>query len=119
MVQPYSQDDVFREWESLLKTVRQYQDELAGVVPFHDALATAHLTAVTSRNVRDSLAAAAREETRRLKEALVAGRDAASCLRHYIKSVLGVRSEKLCRYGIHARKRARAAWRAPGSLLPS
>jgi len=115
-----AQDDTFREWESLLTTVRQHQDELAGVTPFRDALATAHLAAVTSRNVRDSLAASAMEETRRLNEAVAAGCDAASRLRHYIKSVLGVRSEKLSRHGIKARgKRARFASRAPGSLLPS
>jgi len=109
MVKPSAQDHMFREWESLLTKVRKYQDELAGVAPFRDALATAHFTAVTSRNARDTLAAAAMEETRRLNEALAAGRDAAACLRHYIKSVLGVRSEKLGRYGIKGHKRVRSA----------
>lgn len=120
MPRPSSQEDQFSDWESLLKSVRKYQDEIAGVAPFQDALATAHLTAVTSRNVRDSLAAAATEETRRLNEALITGRDAASRLRHYIKGVLGVRSDKLGRHGIKtSRKRTRLVKAALGKLSRS
>jgi hypothetical protein len=115
-----SQDDTFQEWESLLKTVRQHQDEIVGIAPFRDALATAHLTAVASRNLRDSYEASAQEETRRLKEALATGRDAVSSLRYYIKGVLGIRSEKLSRYGIKLpRKRPRLARRSPFGPLPS
>lgn len=99
-----AQDQVVYTWGSLMHAARRDEAELAGVAPFLEPLERAHAQVQVLRSQRDSLLAAARETTQQLNQALAAGADAAICLRAFIKSVLGHRTEKLLRYGIKPRR---------------
>jgi hypothetical protein len=87
-----------KSWEDLLESVRDHEDELAGVALFRDRLANAHARAVTFQAVRTTLEGSARDARQNELAALSAGKDAAIALRGYIKSVLGTRNEKLLDY---------------------
>jgi hypothetical protein len=102
-----SQAGQFREWEALLREVRNTEAELPGAAQFVATLERAHAEAVFWRVVRDGLLRAARSSTQELNETCATGRDAAIALRSFVKSVLGYRNEKLVRYGVKPqRKRA-------------
>jgi hypothetical protein len=109
-----------QQWKKLLEAVGEGKAELAGVAPFSAALESAHAKVVHARKQRDELYAASQEATRSMYQALEECREAGISLRHYIKSVLGSRAEKLSRYGIKPRKSRRASRRLPGRCeLPS
>jgi hypothetical protein len=111
-----SQDVLFQEWEKMIEAARADEAELAGIAPFRAALEHSHSQAVACRCLRDTLNASAEDATRRLQEHLMEGRDTASRLRSFVKSMFGRRSEKLGRYGIgiRPRRRLRRPPRPPG-----
>jgi hypothetical protein len=100
-----TRDAKIRVWESLLKAVRENGTELAGIAPLLEALARSHAEAVAFRGVREGLRSSTQDATQRLNAALAQGQEAAECLRGYIKSVLGPRSEMLARYGMKPRRK--------------
>lgn len=107
-----AQVDHLRVWEKLLKEVRVSEAALAGIVPFRAALENAYSQAVNARVRRDALLASSREATAQVTEAFAGCADAARALRHFLKSVLGSRNQKLLRYGIQPlRKRSRSCTR--------
>jgi hypothetical protein len=89
-----------RDWEMLLKAVRENESELAGIAPYLATLERAQRQAVSTLAQRDALVIAAQESTRQLYEAQEAGRESAAALRSYIKSVLGFRTPRLTLFGI-------------------
>jgi hypothetical protein len=95
-----SRDSTFERWEQLLKAVRENRAELRGVAPFLEAFERAYLVAKSNRALRKVARDSAQAATRRLKTSITRSSDAASCLRSYIKGLLGPRSEKLHRYGM-------------------
>jgi hypothetical protein len=95
-----SPKNAFAEWETLLQAVRETEGDLGCVTPFREALANAQAQALTFKALRDSLEASVGDADHRLRKAVTAGEDAAVSLRGFIRSVLGVRNEKLLRYGI-------------------
>ncbi len=95
-----ARDSIFERWEQLLKAVRENRAELRGVAPFLDAFEQAYVAAKNNRALRKAARDSAQAATRRLKASITRSGDAASCLRSYIKGVLGPRSEKLRRYGM-------------------
>jgi hypothetical protein len=103
-------------WEALLDAVRETEHDLVGVAPFRDTLADAHTRALLLKDARETQKVAAREASRSHREAMTAGRDAAVALRGYVQSVLGMRNEKLLRYGIQPRGRRRCRKRKPGPV---
>lgn len=102
-----SKDSMLKEWAKLLKAVNLHQDDLGGVAPFRDILEKAYAEALANRAVQEAMKASAKDSTRRLRESLGVGYYAAISLRHFIKSVLGTRSEKLVRYGVKPRRARR------------
>lgn len=103
-----SQSGMLAEWSALLKEVRANEAELAGVARYRDALEKTYAEAQATKGQRDALHTSTMDATRRLSKAFAEGRDASIALRSFIRSVLGVRAEKLRRYGIKPlRKRAR------------
>jgi hypothetical protein len=100
-----SYDDQVQQWERLLEAAREGETELAGVAPFRAALESAHANLIHVRKQREGLHAASQEATRSMYRAFEECCEAGISLRHYIKSVLGSRAEKLSRYGIKPRKR--------------
>jgi hypothetical protein len=109
------------QWRKLLCTVRQNEAGLPGVEPFRQALERAFTETLFNQRTRDTIRASAEEATRRLNRSLGTGCDAAICLRNFVKSVLGPRSEKLREYGMKPRgKRCRPGQTpAGGAALPS
>ncbi len=108
MKRAVSQDEQVQDWSGLLKTARESEADLEGVGPLIAALEESHDQAVDLRSRRNALAASAQELTPQMEDAFTAGRDAAVCLRSYIRGKVGPRSEKLLRYGIKPlRKRPR------------
>lgn len=99
----FSKSYTLYDWEKLLKAVQENEAELAGIEPFRSALARAYAQAMTFRDVRDSLVAAAADAAQRLNEAVATGYDAALSLRSFIRSVYGPQAEKLIEYGIRPR----------------
>jgi hypothetical protein len=103
-----SRDKQLQGWDTLLEEVRENQADLPGAAPFLRALERANDQAVSLRIRRDRLLASSRDATRELDQAFTAGREAASALRSFVKSVLGFRNEKLLGYGIKpVRRRGR------------
>lgn len=100
-----SQDAIFERWERLIEAAREDEAELAGLAPFRAALEHAHSEAVSNRCLRDAFNVSKQEATQKLQQDLAVGRDAASCLRSFVKSMCGRKSEKLRRYGIRSRPR--------------
>jgi hypothetical protein len=88
------------DWSLLLGKVREHEKELAGVELHRKTLERAHARLLTAMVLRETVRAANEVATRRVNDTLAEARGAASCLRNYIRSVLGSRAEDLTRYGI-------------------
>lgn len=110
-----SQDATFDKWGRMVRAARKDEAERSGLAPFRAALENSHNEAVSCRQLRDTLVAQTREASRRLRQALAEGKEAASRMRHYVKGVFGPRSEKLDRYGVKPRKLRRPPRRPPGT----
>lgn len=101
---PYN---VIAEWDTLLQAVKETEGDLKGVAPFREALANARARAHIFKGLQESLEASAGDATDRLRETVAVGEDAAVALRSFIQGVLGMRNEKLFRYGIRPRGKRR------------
>lgn len=104
---PNAPYNLIEEWDALLQTVKETEGELKGVVPFRHALSEALERARAVKSVKDNLRTSGADADARLKELLGVGEDAAVALRNFIRGVLGMRNEKLLRYGIQPRGRYR------------
>jgi hypothetical protein len=106
-------------WETLLESVRETEQDLAGVAPFRDALADAHTRTLQLKTTRDAQLIAAWEARQSYRQALSEGHDAAVALRNFIQSVLGMRNEKLLCYGIQPRgSRCRRKRKLDAAMTP-
>lgn len=114
-----SQTEDPKRWTSLADEVRANEAELAGVAPFREAVERARDRVLAFQCLRDGLRASTMDATASLNAALAEGRDAAGCLRSFIKSMLGPRSEKLVRYGIKPRRKRGRCVRRPSKLTPA
>ena len=81
-----SQKDMLQNWETLLMRVRAREVELAGMVSLRDELETAYSRVKATRSMRDTLQASSRDASKRIKEALAAGKKAAADLRRMVES---------------------------------
>jgi hypothetical protein len=81
-----SQSNVLQEWEILLMQARSQEVELAGIISMREALETAYARAKATRSMRETLQASSRDATRRLRETIGAGKEAAAGLRLVVKS---------------------------------
>ncbi|HEX7181796.1 MAG TPA: hypothetical protein VF756_08145 [Thermoanaerobaculia bacterium] len=97
---PKSQNVEAEDCSLLLGRVREYEKELAGVELHREALERAHARLLTAMTLRDAMRLANQNATQKVNDALADARGAASCLRNYIRSVLGSRAEELTRYGV-------------------
>jgi len=98
-------DASFQSWNLLLQAARKTEAELPGITPFLDAFENAFEAASANRRSREAARAAARQANARMRESVTTARDAATCLRGFIKLILGPRSEKLLRYGMRPRRK--------------
>lgn len=94
----------FKSWEGLMSAVVEHEHELPGVTPFYEELATSRAAALNLMSVRDGLYASAEEANQSLKRAIAEGNEAASCLRLFVRSRLGLYSRKLPRFGMKLRR---------------
>ncbi|HEX6898885.1 MAG TPA: hypothetical protein VF789_04195 [Thermoanaerobaculia bacterium] len=97
---PKARKDLLQEWEELLTAVRETERDLGPVAPYYEALAGEHTQALVFKSLRDSLEASTANASRRLDQTLDRGQRAAVKLRAFIRSVLGLQSEGLRRYGM-------------------
>jgi hypothetical protein len=81
-----SQNSRLQEWEILLMKARAYEVELAGIVSLREDLETAYSRVKATRSMRDTLQASSRDASKRIKETLAAGKEAAAGLRRVVKS---------------------------------
>jgi hypothetical protein len=81
-----SQESQLREWEMLLLAARSHEIELAGIVAERETLETAYSRARATRAMRETLQASSRDASRRLKQVLASGHQAAVNLRRIVKS---------------------------------
>lgn len=81
-----SNRDEMQKWEILLIKARAYEVELAGVVSLRAALEECYARAQATRSMRDTLQTSSRDATRRMKEILAAGKEAAAGLRRLVES---------------------------------
>ena len=95
-----SQADCLYDWDRILRAVRKNKIVLPGVDPYLEGLEKAYSNTTVHRIQRAVLQAASREATQQLQASLTEGRDAASRLRSFIKSVLGNHSVQLLAYGM-------------------
>jgi hypothetical protein len=98
-----SRNNSLNKWAPLLRAVRLNEVKLAGVAPFREALEKAYTEAVFNQRAMEAIRESLREAMRRRNASLAAGYDAAISLRHFIKSVLGPRTEELHLYGMTPR----------------
>jgi hypothetical protein len=109
-----SKDAILRQWQKLLKGIRENESQLAGIAGLREALEEAQAKVVALSSLRDALYASAMETTQELRRALAGGRDAAFCLGSYLKSWLGPRSAKLREFGLNPSHRRRPSGGKPG-----
>lgn len=95
-----SQADCQYDWDRILRAVRKNKAVLPGVDPYLEGLEKAYSNTTVHRIQRTVLQAASREATQQLQTSLAEGRDAATRLRSFIKSLLGSHSVQLLAYGI-------------------
>jgi|SRR6185295_10451532 len=105
------------KWAPLLKAVRLNKPRLAGVKPFQEALERAYSEALFNQRAVDVARKALRTATQRRNETLDKGYDADLSLRHFLKSVLGTRSEELIQYGMKPRGPRRRREKRPDETL--
>jgi len=114
-----SQDTLLEKAERLLKAARQHEAEVGGVAPLRDALERAYTQTIFNRQRREVARATAKEATRQLQESRSKVYDAVASLRHFLRGVLGHRSEMLRLFGIEPRKkRSRKRQEAPQGCEP-
>lgn len=95
-----SQADYLWDWDRILRAVRKNKASLPGVEPYLEGLAKTYRDTTVHRVHKAVLLAASKEATQQLQTSLAEGRDAASRLRSFIKSLLGSHSVELLAYGI-------------------
>ena len=110
-----SYDALLESCERMLKAVRRHGADLAGVAPFRDALERAYTQSLFNRQRQEVARAAAREATRQLRASLSGASDARAALRHFLRSVLGFRSEQLRLFDIQPVKKRSRRLREPAS----
>jgi hypothetical protein len=102
-----SQDNQIQDWRDLLRAAQESECEMRGVEPFVEALEESSDEAMSLRCRRDALLVSAEELTAEMNAAFAMTHDAAMALRSYVKGVLGLRSERLVRFGIKPLRRRR------------
>jgi len=99
---------MIEKWALLLRAVRLNAARLPGVEPYRDALERAYTEALFNQRAVDGIRESLRQTVRLRNESHAEGYDAAISLRHFIKSVLGPRTEALRLFGMEPRpKRGR------------
>lgn len=81
-----SEKEEMQRWEILLMKTRAYEVELAGVASLRSVLEEQYARVKATRSMRDTLQMSSRDATRRIKEALAAGKEAAAGLRRKVET---------------------------------
>jgi hypothetical protein len=108
-----SQDDWLDDFESLLTVARKYEATHPGITSFRQTLEEAYARTVSTKRLRDTLAASKMEATHQLNLAFDESHEAASRLRSFVRGVLGPRSEALADFGVKPLRK-----RGPKSAQP-
>lgn len=82
-----SQKRRLQDWETLLREARSQEAELTALVTLRETLEQAYTRAQSTRSMRETLSASARDSTLRLRVAFTEGQQAAIRLRHLVKSL--------------------------------
>jgi hypothetical protein len=91
---------IFRDWEGLLGAAEKRAALLPGVDDFKASLAALLAQTKDMKLQQEGFAGDKKETTEKLKNLVKEGRDAASMLRAFVKSRLGLRTEVLKEFGI-------------------
>ena len=75
-----------QKWEILLIQARALEVRLAGIVSLRSALEECYARVQATRSMRDTLQASSKDATRRIKEVLAAGKEAAAGLRQLVEN---------------------------------
>ncbi len=112
---------VFRDWESLLGATDKRAAMLPGVDDLKASLTTLLAKARDLKLQQEGFSGDKKGSTEQLKQAVKDARDAASMLRSFVKSRLGIRTEVLKEFGITpagSRKRAKTTETPPPTTTP-
>lgn len=107
---------VFRDWEGLLGAAEKRSSQLPGVDDFKAALTALLAQAKDLKLKQEGFDGDKKATTEKLQSTVKEGRDAASMLRSFVKSRIGLRTEVLKEFGISpstSRKRTSKAAKQP------
>jgi hypothetical protein len=99
--------------EALLRAVRRREAEIGGAAPLRDALERAYTQTLFNRQRQKVARAAAVEATRQLRRSRENLHDAVAALHHYLKAVLGFRSDRLRAFDIEPIRQRSAPRKKP------
>jgi hypothetical protein len=109
---------VFRDWDGLLGAAEKRAAMLPGVDD-HKAALTALLGKARELKLKqEGFAGDKKETTEQLKKVVKDGRDAASMLRAFVKSRIGLRTEVLKEFGISPTRSRKRAAKPPEEVPP-
>ncbi len=106
-------DDLLKHCATLLRAVRKHETQIGCVAPLRDALEKAYTQTLFNRQRQQVARAAAREATRQLRGSRANLYDAVAALHHYLKGVLGFRSDMLRQFDIEPIRKPSASREKP------
>jgi hypothetical protein len=104
---------IFRDWDGLLGAAEKRAAMLPGVDDHKAALAALLAKAREMKLKQEGFSGDKKETTEQLKSLVKEGRDAASMLRAFVKSRLGLRTEVLKEFGITPTRSHKRAAKTP------
>lgn len=109
---------IFRDWDGLLGAAEKRAAMLPGVDDHKAALVALLAKARELKLKQEGFSGDKQESTEQLKQVIKDGRDAASMLRAFVKSRLGLRTEVLKEFGIAPSSSRKRAAKTPAEVPP-
>jgi hypothetical protein len=110
---------IFRDWDGLLGAAEKRAAMLPGVDDHKAALEALLGKARELKLKQEGFAGDKKETTEQLKKVVKDGRDAASMLRAFVKSRIGLRTEVLKEFGISPTRSRKRAAKPPEEVPPA
>src|SRR5436305_6020626 len=110
---------VFRDWDGLLGAAEKRAALLPGVDDHKAALAALLAKARELKLQQEGFSGDKKATTEQLRSLVKEGRDAASMLRAFVKSRIGLRTEVLKEFGISPTRRSKRAVKPPEVPQPA
>lgn len=111
--------DLIRDWEKMLTSVNERQDQLPNIEAFRQPVEQLLAEAKVIKARQDAATGDRQRATQELKEVITRGRDLVGKLRQAVRAHLGLKNEMLILFGVMpVRRRVRKTPAAPVTPNP-